>query len=95
MAFLRRRGPKERELTKAPVPAPERGSEVQLDIRGRRLGTARHGTLVLSCGCGHEGRIPVARLIAKHGPNARFGEVTEGLRCRSCGRARLTDMWLR
>jgi len=95
MAFLRRRGPEERERTRASWPGPERGSEVQLDIRGRRLGTARHGTLVLTCACGREGRIRVARLIAKHGGHARFGEVMVGLRCGACGRARIRDMRLR
>jgi len=65
-------------MARTSVPAPERGSQVELDIRGRRLDTARRGMLVLTCACGREGWIRVARLIAKHGASARFREVTVG-----------------
>ncbi len=92
MAFLRRRSATERKRTRAP--APERGSTVVLDISGRRLETARREALILTCACGHEGQIPVARLIEKHGAGARFADVGEGLRCGACGRGRITDMRL-
>ena len=76
-----------------PVFATVLGRPWRLD--GRRLGLLGSTTLQVRCGCGHSGVVPVAKLVARHGRDARVRDSVASMFCGSCGSRDLEEVrWL-